>query len=153
MWIVVLKKNVNYIARIWKYFIWFPDLEMFMNARKCSDSEQSPYVLLSGTLILAEENVSGITTSEKLNILQMLISELSLSILLKGMEPKGFKSHSFVETHFLTPPPPQAGFLVHNFKEVQFFPRLSILFKLFLTSWLLFIPLKVTTPLVPEYWV
>lgn len=91
-----------------------------MNARKCSDSEQSPYVLLSGTLILAEENVSGITTSEKLNILQMLISELSLSILLKGKEPKGFKSHSFVETHFLTPPPPQAGFLVHNFKEVVF---------------------------------
>lgn len=65
MWIVVLKKNVNYITRIWKYFIWFPDLEMFMNVRKYSDSEQSPYVLLSGTLILAEENVSGITTSWK----------------------------------------------------------------------------------------
>lgn len=67
----------------------------------------------------------GLPHHEKLNILQMLILEFSLIIFLKDMEPKAFQSHSFVEIHFLTPPPCQAGFLVHNFKEVQFFPDLA----------------------------
>lgn len=68
MWLVGSKRNVTWMLIVIgckdSSSSW-PDLGVFVNAGKCSDTKQSPYVLLSRTLILTEENVSGITSSWK----------------------------------------------------------------------------------------